>query len=248
MGGTDRSIRTVDDVLTLLDGLFAPDADRWTDGGADWWDGFYADRDKPVPFFVAKPDENLVSYVERGLLPAGGRVLDLGCGPGRNALHLASLGYRVDAVDLSPTAIRWAEERAREAGATGIRFVRGDAFAAGTALDGPYDLVHDSGCFHHLPPHRRVSYLALLDRVLAPGGHLSLTAFAAGEGGMGSERPDADFYRQGRLDGGLAYTDTSLRAIFAGLTEVELRRMRDEATDSPAFGESFLWTALFRRG
>ncbi|WP_435974751.1 class I SAM-dependent methyltransferase [Streptomyces sp. Qhu_M48] len=247
MGGTDRSIRTVDDVLTLLDGLFAPDADRWTDGGADWWDGFYADRDKPVPFFVAKPDENLVSYVERGLLPAGGRVLDLGCGPGRNALHLASLGYRVDAVDLSPTAIRWAEERAREAGAAGIRFVRGDAFAADTALDGPYDLVHDSGCFHHLPPHRRVSYLALLDRVLAPGGHLSLTAFAAGEGGMGSERPDADFYRQGRLDGGLAYTDTSLRAIFAGLTEVELRRMRDEATDSPAFGEPFLWTALFRR-
>ncbi|MFB7585830.1 class I SAM-dependent methyltransferase [Streptomyces sp. NPDC056169] len=240
----NRDIRTVEDVLRLLDGLFAPGADRWTEGGADWWDGFYADRDKPVPFFVPKPDENLVSYVEQGLLPAGGRVLDLGCGPGRNSLYLASLGYAVDAVDLSATAIAWAEERAREAGAKGVRFVCGDAFTA--ALDGPYDLVYDSGCFHHLPPHRRVSYLALLDRVLAPGGHFALTAFAAGEGGMGSELPDADFYRQGKLDGGLAYTDTELRTLFADLTEIDVRRMRDEAPTSPHFGESFLWTALFR--
>ncbi|WP_306325302.1 class I SAM-dependent methyltransferase [Streptomyces venezuelae] len=259
MSLNDRDIRTVDDVLNLLDGLFAPGADRWSGGGSDWWDGFYADRAKPVPFFVAKPDESLVSYVERGLLPAGGgRALDLGCGPGRNSLYLASLGYRVDAVDLSPTAIRWARERAEEAaaekgeaGATGIRFVRGDAFAPGTALDGPYDLIHDSGCFHHLPPHRRVSYLALLDRLLAPGGHFTLTAFAAGEGGMGSEIPDADFYRRGSLDGGLAYTDTALRTIFTGgapgLAEVEIRRMREEAPDSPAFGASFLWAAAFQR-
>ncbi|MEU7511443.1 class I SAM-dependent methyltransferase [Streptomyces sp. NPDC042898] len=242
----NRDIRTVEDVLRLLDGLFAPGADRWTEGGAGWWDGFYADRDKPVPFFVAKPDENLVSYVEQGLLPVGGKALDLGCGPGRNALHLASLGFDVTAVDLSPTAIAWAEERAREAGAENVRFVCGDAFR-GPALDGPYDLVYDSGCFHHLPPHRRVSYLALLDRVLAPGGHFALTAFAAGEGGMGSELPDADFYRRGKLEGGLAYTGTELRAIFRDLTEIDLRRMHDEPPTSPNFGESFLWTALFRR-
>ncbi|MFI9744375.1 class I SAM-dependent methyltransferase [Streptomyces sp. NPDC052494] len=242
----NRDIRTVEDVLRLLDGLFAPGADRWTEGGAGWWDGFYADRDKPVPFFVAKPDENLVSYVEQGLLPVGGKALDLGCGPGRNALHLASLGFDVTAVDLSPTAIAWAEERAREAGAENVGFVCGDAFRS-PALDGPYDLVYDSGCFHHLPPHRRVSYLALLDRVLAPGGHFALTAFAAGEGGMGSELPDADFYRRGKLEGGLAYTDTELRAIFRDLTEIDLRRMHDEPPTSPNFGESFLWTALFRR-
>ncbi|MFC8895393.1 class I SAM-dependent methyltransferase [Streptomyces cinereoruber] len=247
MDTAHRHVRTLDDVMTLLDDLFPPAADRWSGGGSGWWDGFYADRDRPVPFFVAKPDESLVSYAGRGLLPGGGgRVLDLGCGPGRNALYLASLGYEVDAVDLSPAAIRWAEERAREAGAEGVRFVCGDAFAPGV-LDGPYDLVHDSGCFHHLPPHRRVGHLALLDRVLAPGGLFSLTAFAAGEGGMGSELPDADFYRNGRLDGGLAYTDDSLRAIFADLTEVELRRMRDEPADSAAFGESFLWAGLFRR-
>ncbi|MFG2639992.1 class I SAM-dependent methyltransferase [Streptomyces sp. NPDC048370] len=240
----DRNIRDVDDVLKLLDGLFAPEADRWTADAAGWWNGFYGDRSKEVPFFVAKPDGSLVSYVERGLV-APGRALDLGCGPGRNALYLASLGFEVDAVDLSDEAIGWARQRAEEAGAE-VRFHHGDAFAlAGSELTGPYDLICDSGCFHHLPPHRRVSYLALLERLLAPGGHLALTCFASG--GMGSELPDAAFYRDSRLHGGLAYTAESLRWIFSDLTEVELRRMRDEPADSPHFGEAFLWTGLFRR-
>ncbi|URN11947.1 class I SAM-dependent methyltransferase [Streptomyces radiopugnans] len=254
----DRSIRTVEDVLRLLDGLFTPGADRWTAGAAPWWDGFYADRSKPVPFFAAKPDESLVSYLDRGLVVPG-RALDLGCGPGRNAVHLASAGFEVDAVDLSPQALAWAEERAREAGA-GIRFHLGDAFAlAEDELRGPYDLICDSGCFHHLPPHRRVSYLALVERVLAPGGHLALTCFAAGPGGVGCELPDAELYRPSGsssysgspvppgLHGGLAYTPQSLRRIFSGLTEVESRRMRGEPPESPRFGEPFLWTALFRR-
>lgn len=238
----DRSIRTVEDVLRLLDGLFAPEADRWTaDSGSQWWDGFYADRDKPVPFFVRKPDENLASSVDRGLITPG-RALDLGCGAGRNAIFLATAGFEVDAVDLSLAAITWGTERAREAGAV-VRFHRGDAFTL-PELAGPYDLIYDSGCFHHLPPHRRISYLALLERTLAPSGHFGLACFAAGA--MGSELDDADLYRDARLDGGLAYTPEALRWIFAGLTEVELRRMRDEPDESPWFGEPFLWTALFR--
>lgn len=114
-------------------------------------------------------------------------------------------------------------------------------------MSGLYDLVVDSGCFHHLPPHRRVSYLDLLDRVLAPGGHLALTSFAAGEGGMGSELADADLYREHTLQGGLAYTPESLRWVFSDFEERELRRMREEPAESAQFGMPFLWTALFRR-
>ncbi|MBY8881914.1 class I SAM-dependent methyltransferase [Actinacidiphila acidipaludis] len=244
----DRTIRTVEDVLALLDGLFAPEADRWTEGGGSaWWDGFYADPAKPVPFFVDKPDENLAGCLDRGLVARGGRALDLGCGPGRNAVFLAAQGFEVDAVDLSPSAIAWAAERARAAGVESrVHFHRGDAFtpdAVGRA--GSYDLICDSGCFHHLPPHRRISYLALLDRVLAPGGHLALTCFASGA--MGSELSDAAFYREGRLHGGLAYTPASLRAIFSAFTVRESRRMRHEPPSSPHFGHPFLWTALFQR-
>ncbi|MEU5311330.1 class I SAM-dependent methyltransferase [Streptomyces sp. NPDC021562] len=246
----DRTVRTVEDVLALLDGLFvsASEAGRLATGdGKDFWDRFFADRSRQVPFFVSKPDENLAGYLDQGLI-APGRALDLGCGPGRNAVHLASRGFRVDAVDLSPVAVAWGEDRAREAGVD-VRFLCGDAFALPTAeLSGPYDLVVDSGCFHHLPPHRRISYLALLDRVLTPGGHLALTTFAAGEGGMGSELTDAEIYRERELQGGLAYTPDSLRRIFSDLVEVELRRMREEPPESALFGVTFLWTALFRRG
>ena len=44
-----------------------------------------------------------------GLLPAPGRIaLDLGCGEGRVARDMASLGHRVLAVDRSPTMVRHA--------------------------------------------------------------------------------------------------------------------------------------------
>ncbi|MBD0672129.1 class I SAM-dependent methyltransferase [Streptomyces sp. CBMA156] len=232
----NRTIRTTEDVLTLLDGLFPP--------AAPFWDRFYADRSAGRPFFAPEPDENLASYLDRGLLSPG-RVLDLGCGAGRNAIHLASLGFEVDAVDLSATAIAWAEERAREAGpGTGLRFHRADVFDA-ELPDAHYDLVYDSGCLHHLAPHRRVSYLALLDRVLAPGGHFGVTAFAAGA--MGSERSDEELYRLGTLEGGLAYSPDELRSLFREFTPLEIRPMAAQAAGSGLFGVPFLLAALFRR-
>ncbi|GLZ29411.1 hypothetical protein Lesp02_16010 [Lentzea sp. NBRC 105346] len=99
----------------------------------------------------------------------------------------------------------------------------------------------DLGC----GPGRNARFLASRGFTVTAGGHFGLACFASG--GMGSERSDADFYREPRLDGGLAYTGESLRAIFGDLTEVELRRMNDEPTGSACFGEPFLWTALFSR-
>lgn len=104
----NRTIQTVEDVLRLLDSMFDAEADRWTDrGGAGWWDGFYDDRGRRVPFFRPDPDESLVTWHRAGWLkvPGEGRALDLGCGPGRNAVWLAQQGYRVDAVDLSSAAL-----------------------------------------------------------------------------------------------------------------------------------------------
>lgn len=80
---------------------------------------------------------------------------------------------------------------------------------------------------------------------MEPGGYFSLVCFAAGR--RGSELSDADLYRAGGLGGGLAYSPGSLRHVFSGLEEIELRAMRPQPPDSALFGEPFLWTALFRR-
>ena len=149
----------------------------------------------------------------------------------------------MDAVDLSPAALAWAGEHAREAGAQ-VRFHRTDIFSADLPA-GPYDLVYDSGCLHHLAPHRRVSYRDLLDRVLAPAVTSASRAFESGA--IGSELPDEEPYRQGQLFGGLACTPEELRWIFSDPTEVEMRPMAGQPPGSPLFGVPFLLTALFRR-
>ena len=133
----------------MLDSLLAK-------GGGAWWNEFFADRAKPCPFFVEWPDENLVEWFNSGLLTPG-RVLELGCGNGRNALFLAGIGCKVDAVDFSQEAVDWANESAKKADLS-VKFHCSDIFKAEFA-DGSYDLVYDSGCFHHLPPHRREDYV-----------------------------------------------------------------------------------------
>ncbi|WP_129286624.1 class I SAM-dependent methyltransferase [Streptomyces sp. GZWMJZ-114] len=244
-----RHIRTTEDVLTLLDGLFPASADRWSEDGSAWWDSFYGDADRAILFRDAGPDEHLAAHLATGRLGTPGRALDLGCGTGRNAARLAAHGWEVDAVDLSATALATARTRVPAT----ARLHHGDAFTL-PALSGPYDLVHDGGCFHHLPPHRRLSHLALLARVLRPGGLLTLTCFASGHPDSGSELPDAAFYRgefAGSLYGGLAYPADALREIFAtapaSLTCVELRPMRVPDPDEGLFGAEFLWAGLFRR-
>ncbi|HKS30610.1 MAG TPA: methyltransferase domain-containing protein [Pyrinomonadaceae bacterium] len=58
-----------------------------------------------------EPNALLVGVSER-LTP--GRALDLACGAGRHALHLARLGWRVTAVDASSVGVEMTRERARE--------------------------------------------------------------------------------------------------------------------------------------
>ncbi len=59
----ERHVASVEDVLALMDTLFDEGADRWSTGaGADWWDAFYDDRERGVPFFRDAPDESLVAW------------------------------------------------------------------------------------------------------------------------------------------------------------------------------------------
>jgi SAM-dependent methyltransferase len=205
-----------------------------------WWGEFFADRAKACPFFTEWPDENLAEWFGEGLLVPG-RVLELGCGNGRDATYLAGLGCHVDAVDFSAQAIEWARERARSAGAS-VAFQCCSIFDAALS-DGSYDLVYDSGCFHHLPPHRRKDYAELVDRALKPGGSYGLVCFRP-EGGSGYT--DRHVYERGSLGGGLGYSADRLRAIWdrAPFSVRVLRQMNKTDGQGPCFGEDFLWALL----
>lgn len=207
------------------------------------WDSFYADRAKPCPFFVAFPDESLAEWVGSGRI-APGRALDLGCGHGRNSVYLARQGFRVEGIDLSATALQWARDRAAEA-RVDVSWRNGSVFEAQLPA-GAYDLVHDSGCFHHIAPHRREQYVDLVVDALRPGGWFTLTTFRP-EGGSGFT--DEQVYERGSLGGGLGYTEEQLRAFWSrGLQVQQVRQMRKPAAGAGLFGEDFLWVLLARKG
>ena len=207
------------------------------------WQGFYADRSKPCPFFVSQPDECLAEWLSSGRIPRG-RALDVGCGNARNAIYLAKNGFEVDAIDLSRSAISWAKDEVARAGAS-VNLTCGSIFSIGIPA-GTYDLIYDSGCFHHIPPHRRNQYVNLISGALAPGGALGLVCFTP-EGGSGYS--DEEVYAKRSLGGGLGYSETQLRdAWSAGLQVSTLRRMRESEPDSGLFGKAFLWSMLaFRK-
>ena len=63
------------------------------------------------------PDEPAALLVENlSLLPKGGKALDIAMGTGRNALYLASLGFRVTGVDVSAVAVDKCREKAERLG------------------------------------------------------------------------------------------------------------------------------------
>lgn len=69
-------------------------------------------------------------------LPAGGSVLDVGCGTGRHSIELAKRGYRVTGLDLSHEMLARAAMAAKAAG-VGVEWVRSNA--ARFAFPGTYD-------------------------------------------------------------------------------------------------------------
>ncbi|MDQ0186558.1 class I SAM-dependent methyltransferase [Cytobacillus kochii] len=225
-----------EDLLKMLDSMLREPS--------DFWDGFYKDRQKPIPFFVQSPDENLVRYYGRDWLREGS-VLELGCGPGRNAIYFAQKGCEVDAVDISKESIIWAKERAVE-NEVHIQFIHENIFDL-NIVENSYDIIYDSGCFHHIAPHRRISYLNLVKRALKPNGYFALTCFReSGELG-GASMTDWAVYREKSLNGGLGYTEEKLRKIFIDFKEIEIRSMEVIEQPNRLFGVPGLLTALFQK-
>lgn len=113
----------------------------------------------------------LTAFVEQA---AGGRILDLGCGPGHVARYLADRGATVEGVDLSPAMI--AEARASH---PELMFQVGDMFALPHAAGSLAGVVAFYAIVH-LASDELGAPLREIHRVLAPGGR-ALIAFHAGD-------------------------------------------------------------------
>lgn len=132
-----------------------------------------------APWDIGRPQPLVVEFEQQGRIT--GEVLDIGCGPGDNAIHLAGLGHQVVGVDVAPTAIEQARARAAARGLT-MEFAVGDATTL-EGYDNRFDTVLSSGLLHNLDPQQQRSHVAALTRVLKPGGRLIQFCFTPAEHG-----------------------------------------------------------------
>jgi 2-polyprenyl-3-methyl-5-hydroxy-6-metoxy-1,4-benzoquinol methylase len=108
-----------------------------------------------------------------------GKVLDVGCGAGTNAIYLAKQGFRVKAIDLAPHAIKLAKQRASDEGVD-IDFRVGDALELNE--NEAYDFIVDRGCFHHMSHSEKPRFIKNIYRALKDGGTYLLLAFSERNG------------------------------------------------------------------
>jgi len=139
------------------------------------WEQLYQEKEvESMPWFNPDLDPDLDQALTRLELDQG-TVLDLGTGPGTQAIALAERGFQVTATDLSATAIRKAESRAK-AKRLDIAFKQDNIL--NSQLKQSFDFAWDRGCFHVFPPEQRQDYVQVVARLIKPDGYLFLKCFS----------------------------------------------------------------------
>ena len=161
-----------------------------------------------IPWNIETPPNALVELVKNGKVKPC-KTIDLGCGAGNYAIYLASIGFDVTGIDISPLAIKTAEENAKKKGAK-CNFLVADILGDLDEVKQTFDFTYDWQLLHNVFPEKRKKYVENVYRILNLGGkHLSVCS---------SEKD--------RLFGGVGeYRETPLGTILYFSSEDELREL-----------------------
>jgi SAM-dependent methyltransferase len=105
------------------------------------------------------------AMLRRAGVTSAPRILDAGCGTGRNMIEFGGLG-EPEGIDVAPEAVEFCHRR-------GLVGVRQAPIEALPFEDGRFDLILATDVIEHLDDDRRA--LTELRRVAAPGAHLVIT-------------------------------------------------------------------------
>lgn len=134
----------------------------------NFWEQAYRSGEYRKHWDYSAPSQELVALVAAGLIAPHARVLDVGCGSGREAVFLAECGCDVAGVDISPRALELARRRAWDEGVE-VEWLEGSFFDL-PVEDMSVDFINDRGALHLVAEKSRPRYAAEVRRVLKPGG------------------------------------------------------------------------------
>ena len=136
------------------------------------WDASYH-NDTP-PWDIGQPQPAVVRLASEGGF--AGTVLDVGCGTGENALHIAALGLPVFGVDVAETALAMARKKAADR-LIAAEFSATDALQL-ERLGRRFNTVLDCGLFHTFDSDERTRYVASVASVTVHHGTLYVLCFS----------------------------------------------------------------------
>jgi 2-polyprenyl-3-methyl-5-hydroxy-6-metoxy-1,4-benzoquinol methylase len=124
---------------------------------------------------MGRPEFLLTCRMFERYIKHGEKVLDIGGGPGRYSLWLATKGCDVTLFDLSPENAKFAAERAAEQSLS-IKTVAGDAREADKLVAGQFDHVLLMGPMYHLFEETdRIAAVNAALKLLNPGGKIFIS-------------------------------------------------------------------------
>ncbi len=119
-----------------------------------------------------------------------GKVIDIGCGGGRNAILFSLNGFDSIGIDFSANAIKLAKQLAKEKESKAKFFKK-------SILDncdlGIFDLALDFGCFHHLRKNQWKKYINNISKIIKPKGHYILYTFSKESKETGNYKKGKDY-------------------------------------------------------
>ncbi len=146
------------------------------------WEELYQNQDiTTMPWYQEGLDPDLIEAFDT-LHIKGGKILDLGSGPGTQAIELAKSGFAVTATDISRTAAKQGKKLA-QLSRLDISFLQDDILD--TKLNEKFDFIWDRGLFHVIDPNERYKYIGNIVNLLNNGGILFLKGFSHKEKSKG---------------------------------------------------------------
>ncbi|HEX9034349.1 MAG TPA: class I SAM-dependent methyltransferase [Streptosporangiaceae bacterium] len=151
--------------------------------GVDRFEAHYAGR-PGAGWEISRPQPRFAELAGQGEFR--GRVLDVGCGTGDNALLTAAMGLDTTGVDAAPTGIAIAASKASERGLA-ARFLVYDVLDL-AMLGECFDTVLDCGLFHCFTDEDRPALVESLRAVTPEGGRYFMMCFSDREPGTWGPR------------------------------------------------------------